>query len=706
MQASSAQGLSIGVVEPVGSPARRRLYRSYLIVLCVVFAVTTAATSTDIWSVVATVPTAFWVFASLAVIVDLPFFTLRRPGYPATVSASVSFTFAMTYAWGHGTGRVTQVVAILAGAALSRRAVWSVVFDVGRYGLALSGALLIVALDGQTYPVPPDVAHLGLVLSAAAAWYTVFRVTTATESWLRAGGSWRRALVTGVGGEALTAATLLLLSPLLIAIVEVNAWLIPLVLVPLYAVRTMSRLWYEQSQRALVDPLTGLPNRTAMARATERETARRAADHPEHGHPDGIAALLVVDVDQFLLINEALGSEVADQVLIAVGERLARQSSSTAAIARLKGDEFGLLLTDPSTEDEVLARASAIRAAFAEPITVENQPLIVDASVGIALCPRDGTDFSSLAQRADAAMHDAKELPSGVALYQPAPVPSGSERLALLGELRRVLDQPDSAEIVPYYQPQIELATGDIVGVEALLRWRHPTRGMVSPEEVIRVAERSPVMQQITRRMIDQVLRQLSRWHADGYRVRASVNVSVRDLSGDLVPWLGERLERYGVAPGDLQLEVTESALMTQPGNVLSCLRSLQLLGVGAALDDFGTGFSSLQHLRGLPLTEIKIDRSFVQSMMDSNDAAAIVRSVIDLGGDLGLRVVAEGVDDERTRARLLANRCHVAQGFYYSRALPVDEFDRWLTEQRAAGHRPAEAREAVFGPTRFGPRW
>ena len=276
--ASRAQrwsGRSGGPARP-GSPAGGHLYVGYLIVLCVVFVAMLVASAANIGSVLAAVPVGFWVLTGLAVIVDTPLFTLRRPGYPATVLASVSFTFAMSYAWGHGTGRVAQTAAILVSAALSRREVWAVVFDIGRYGLALSAVGLVGALAGRTYPVPPDVSHLGYVLVAAAVWYLVFRLLTATGSWLREGGRWRHALVTGVRGEALSAGALLLLSPVLLAIMQVNAWLIPLVLVPLYAVSTMSRLWYEQSQRYLVDSLTGLANRTAMARETKRETARVA----------------------------------------------------------------------------------------------------------------------------------------------------------------------------------------------------------------------------------------------------------------------------------------------------------------------------------------------------------------------------------------------------------------------------------------------
>jgi len=646
----------------------------------------------DITEVLATVPAGFWALAALAVIVDTPFFALQRPGHPAPVWASVSFTFAMAYGWGHGTGRVAQTVAILVGAALGRREAWSVLFDVGRYGLALGAVNLIASTAGRTFPVPPEISHLGYLLGAAAVWYLVFRLLTATGSWLRNGGRWWHALIANVRAEAVTAATLLVLSPMLLAVMQVNTWLIPLVLVPLYAVSAMSRLWHDQSQRYLVDPLTGLPSRIAMARETRRETAKGiTADQPDSGNGNaGAVALLVLDLDQFQLINEALGYEVADQVLIAVGERLARQAGPGTSVCRLKADEFGLLLSGLSDE-EVIARAGTIRSQFTEPITIGGEPLIVDPSIGIAIYPRDGADFPALVQHADIAMHHAKELPGGVAVFQPETESSGPQRWALLGELRRSLDQPGSNGITPYYQPQVDLDTDEVVGVEALLRWCHPSRGMVGPEEVVRAAEHSPVMQQITRRMIEQVLGQLGRWRSVGFAVRASVNVSVRDLyTSDLVSWLRQQLHLYGVAPAALQLEITESALMTQPGTVLTSLRSLQQLGVGAALDDFGTGFSSLQHLRGLPLTEVKIDRSFTQSMVDDAEADAIVRAIIDLAGDLGLRVIAEGVEDERTRQRLLADGCHLAQGWYYTRALPVEEFDRWLAARHASGHRTA----------------
>jgi diguanylate cyclase (GGDEF)-like protein len=475
---------------------------------------------------------------------------------------------------------------------------------------------------------------------------------------------------------------------MLFAIMQVNAWLIPLVLVPLYAVSTMSRLWYERTQRYLVDTLTGLPNWTAMAGETDRELAEVAlADHTNagFGRTDGLIALLVIDLHQFHLINEALGYSVADRLLVAVGQRLCQHATPDTAVCRLKGDEFGLLRRHLANEDEVQAVADAVRVQLAEPFTIDRQQLVLDVCIGIAIYPQHGENFHVLAQHADTALQRAKVAPPGLAVFQPGTESSAAQRWALLEELRRVLDQASGTEIVPYYQPQVDLANGEVVAVEALLRWQHPIRGLVSTDEVIRAAEYSPLMQKITRRMIGQVLDQLRSWRSDGLTIRASVNVSMHDLYGrDFVAWLRRQLHGHDISPASLQLEITESALMTQPSNVLDSLRSLRQTGVGIALDDFGTGFSSLQHLRRLPLTEIKIDRSFVQSMVDDDDAQAIVRAIIDLAASLDLRVVAEGVEDERTLQRLLANSCRIAQGWYYAKARPGADFRQWLADHDA----------------------
>ncbi|WP_157517522.1 EAL domain-containing protein, partial [Micromonospora rifamycinica] len=242
----------------------------------------------------------------------------------------------------------------------------------------------------------------------------------------------------------------------------------------------------------------------------------------------------------------------------------------------------------------------------------------------------------------------------------------------------------ETGEITMYYQPQVAIATGEVVGVEALLRWWHPRRGMVDPEELIRVAEQSAVMRLLTHRVVDDVVEQLAKWSAAGITLRASLNVSVRDLHTDeIVDRIADRLAHCGVRPERLQLEITEGALMADPRRVLATITRLHQLGVAISLDDFGTGYSSLQHLRRLPLAEVKVDRSFVLGMADDADDAAIVRSTIELAGALGLRVVAEGVEDERTWRLLHAAGCDAAQGWFYARPMPAEELAAWLARYR-----------------------
>jgi EAL domain-containing protein (putative c-di-GMP-specific phosphodiesterase class I) len=290
-------------------------------------------------------------------------------------------------------------------------------------------------------------------------------------------------------------------------------------------------------------------------------------------------------------------------------------------------------------------------------------------------------------------MYDAKHRGDPVAVYSAESDHNSPERLSLLADLRRVLEikergagtgEGGAGEITMYYQPQIAIETGEVVGVEALLRWQHPQRGMVDPEELIRIAEQTAVMRLLTRRVVDDVVEQIAKWAAAGIRLRAALNVSVRDLqTGDIADQVAERLARYEVPPAQLQLEITEGALMADSRRVLATISRLDRIGVAIALDDFGTGYSSMQHLRRLPLAEVKIDRSFVLGMAADADDAAIVRSVIELAGALGLRVVAEGVEDERTWRLLHEAGCHVAQGWFYGRPMPAEDLVTWLARYR-----------------------
>jgi diguanylate cyclase (GGDEF)-like protein len=474
--------------------------------------------------------------------------------------------------------------------------------------------------------------------------------------------------------------------------------LVPLTLLVLHAVHRAVRSAAERDRAERVDALTGLPNRRALhARLDASDGERRLA-------------LLVLDLYRFRAVNDALGHVQGDRLLVEVARRLSAAVPPHDLLVRLGGDEFAVL----ATRVDGSAAARRIAAHLAEelhrPFALDGSPVDVSAAFGIAVLPRSaagsatlprsaaGTDAltrsaaASLLRQAEAAMYEAKHRGDLIAVYRPDAAHHSPDRLALLADLRRALRQgPDSDGITLYYQPQIGVATGEVVGVEALLRWRHPDRGMVVPDELIRVAEPTPVMRLLTARVLDEVIAQVAAWHHAGRPLRAAVNVSVRDLHArGIADRIAERLHRYGVPPHLLQLEITESALPADPHRVLDSITRLDRMGVAISLDDFGTGYSSLQHIRRLPITELKIDRAFVLGMATDRGDAAIVRSVIDLARAFGLRVVAEGVEDERTWRRLAEAGCDAAQGWFHARPMPAPELAVWLDRYRPL--RPAAA--------------
>jgi diguanylate cyclase (GGDEF)-like protein len=394
---------------------------------------------------------------------------------------------------------------------------------------------------------------------------------------------------------------------------------------------------------------------------------------------------VLLDLDRFKNVNDALGHEVGDRLLIAVGNRIALAARPGDLVARLGGDEFAIVAKHLESPEQARALADKVEEALQTPVVLEGIPLDVGGSIGIALYPEHGSDFASLLRRADVAMYSAKHSGDGVAFYAVEADQNSPHRLSLLADLRVALSEPDGGGLSLVYQPQIEISSGRVTGIEALLRWRHPTRGPVSPEEMIKVAEPSSVMRLLTRWVLDQAVQRLAQWEAEGLRLRVAVNVSVRDLhTGEIVEQIEELLRRHSVAPSALQLEITESALMADPNRVIATLTKLHQLGIGIALDDFGTGYSSMQHLRRLPLSEVKIDRSFVIGMAEDADARAIVRSIIELAGALGLRVVAEGVEDESAWRLLHLAGCDVAQGWFYARPQQAEELPLWLAKTRA----------------------
>jgi diguanylate cyclase (GGDEF)-like protein len=630
----------------------------------------------------ADLPVAFWLMAALATVADARPFT--PPGRRQTLSVfpSVCLTFAILLAWGLGPAIVVQAVAVAVSSYRMRHAVWRAVFNVGQYTLAFGAAELVLRAAGlRPYPVEGlGAGQVAAVVAAAAVWFTVKYGSVTVALRLRFGGAWwprfRRALV----WELFTYGALLLLSPVLVAAAATRPALVPLVVVPLYAVYRMARLAEEQAALTRRDPLTGLANRAALtaAIADQIEAARGG---------DGRFGLLLLDLDRFKNVNDALGHEVGDRLLTEVGRRVSAAVGPADLVARLGGDEFAVLAPGLSGIAQARALAGEVAGALAEPVRLDGLPLDVSGSIGVAVFPEHGSDVATLLRRADVAMYDAKHRAAPVAVYTPESDHHSPQRLALLADLRTALQSPGtggSDGVVMHYQPQIDIDTGDVVGVEALLRWRHPTRGPISPEELIKVAEHTAVMRLLTLRIVDDVVEQVAKWAAAGVTLRASVNVSIRDLhTGEVAERLAEQLRRYGIPAQQLQLEITEGALMADPQRVLATLAALKRLGVAISLDDFGTGYSSMQHLRRLPLAEVKVDRSFVLGMARDTDDASIVASIVELAGALGLRVVAEGVEDEPTWRRLHATGCQIAQGWFYARPMPGDEVVSWLAHYR-----------------------
>jgi diguanylate cyclase (GGDEF)-like protein len=638
----------------------------------------------------------FWLIVVLALVVDARPFAAPGQAPVATVFPSIAFSFALLLGWGLAPAVLMQALAVVVSSVRLRRAPWRVLFNASQYALALAAADLVLRLAGvQRLTEDNPAAHTGTlgvlaILVAGAAWFMVHDLLTSTAVWLRFGGRWMSTTVTApLRHEALSILSLLALGPLVVAAGNVSTALVPLILVPLFTVSELAQATAEEQRRSRRDDLTALPNRKALhteirqqVRAYTRRSVRVRRDRDDPGRERRMA-LLLLDIDQFRRVNDALGHAVGDQLLGAVAQRLRDAVGADGFVARLGGDEFAILAPRLTDFDAAGVLARRVADALAAPVTLEGLPLDVTASIGVAVHPDHGTDNTTLLRHAEVAMYDAKSRAARYAVYTQESDQNSVERLELLADLRRALEaNPDELRL--FYQPQIEMATGHVVGLEALLRWTHPGRGFVSPDVLIKVAEHTAVMRLITSHVLDEAIAQLAKWRAQGLMLRTSINVSVRDLAHpELVDELAALLADRGVSPNQVQLEITEGALMADPRRVLVTLHRLDKLGVALSLDDFGTGYSSLQHLRRLPLAEVKIDRSFVMGMTTDPDDAAVVRSIIDLARALGLRVVAEGVEDDQTRRLLTASGCDVGQGWLFARPMPADALATWLARYR-----------------------
>lgn len=453
-----------------------------------------------------------------------------------------------------------------------------------------------------------------------------------------------------------------------------------------HSARLVERLGYDATH----DALTGLANRAQLSRQI---AAPRAT-------PDSTAGVLLIDLDRFKEVNDGLGHDAGDRLLVVIAQRLSAFLPSDATVARLGGDEFAALLPDiPGGKDAARRLVEELAAELARPVTVEEAMLTPDVSIGLALAGPHA-DTSDLLRQADTAMYAAKTTDGTIALYDPDMDRGRLENLALLADLRVTLrDHPE--ELAVYYQPKIDLQTRRVVSAEALVRWNHATLGVLSPDRFIPLAETTGLIEQFTPVVLAAALAQCRRWRDDGHDISVAVNLSARNVGNPRLPErVAQALAHARVPASSLILEITESSIIADPVQTLQVLHALADLGVTISLDDFGTGYSSLSYLQRLPVREVKIDRSFVQGLTgdDPRPSRALIASIASLGASLGLRVVAEGVETASVLDELSDLGCDIGQGYHIARPVPHDAFSRWLAERPAANRGDDPALSLVVG--------
>jgi diguanylate cyclase (GGDEF)-like protein/PAS domain S-box-containing protein len=426
-------------------------------------------------------------------------------------------------------------------------------------------------------------------------------------------------------------------------------------------------------QLAYYDPLTNLPNRVLLQdRLRKAILAGQRENHP--------VALILMDLDRFKEINDTLGHHCGDLLLQQVGTQLKSVLWKPDQVARMGGDEFAVLLPRIRAVEDIYLVIRKIRHVLETRFIIEEIPVLVESSIGVAFYPDHGPGAENLLQRADVAMYEAKKKGLEYAIYAPELDRHSPRRLALMAELRRAIEQD---ELFMHYQPMVSLKTHRVIGVEALVRWQHPEYGFIPPDQFIEPAERTGLIRGLTLWILNAVQEQSRIWHqVKQVGLTVSVNLSARNLQDpEIARRIIQMIQECRVAPDTLSFEITETAIMNDPERVMEFIKTIRSLGVWFSIDDFGTGYSSLANLKKLPVDEIKIDRAFVMNLLKNSGEAAIVRSVIDMAHNFNLRVVAEGVENKETYDRLVELGCDEAQGYYMAKPMPVEELTRWLSE-------------------------
>jgi diguanylate cyclase (GGDEF)-like protein len=632
-----------------------------------------------------------WVIAALALLGELRRIVTPGKSAPDAGAVSVTFCFAALLYWGFPVAAVLRAITTLVVALSARRAPFRAFFNVAQLTLSLAAAATVLwAAHIQPAPARPWVpagGQLGSVALAAAAYFTCNFVLVGMAIALHARASLLATLRRALPYQAFVTLALLSAAPLVVVAMNRSVLLLLLFLLPLSAIYANAAMSLNREYQALHDQLTGLPNRTLLL--------RRTADALTEARRTGAkCGFLLLDLDRFKEVNDTLGHPLGDGLLQVIAYRLACSVRPGDVVARLGGDEFAVLLPAVRTITVAAEVAARLRAALAETVRLEGMTFEIEASVGIAMYPDDAATVEVLLQRADVAMYLAKERRTGVEAYVAQADRYSPARLSLLGDLRRGIDR---GEFELHYQPKVFLATGQAAGMEALLRWQHPVRGLLGPAEFIPLAEHSFLMRELTVHVVQLALRQASAWRRSGLVVQLSVNVSRRDLlDAGLAAMIERELAGHGLPPGVLLLEISEQALDREAADIAGGLNALRALGIELSVDDFMTGYCSVGRLKEMSIGEVKIDPSFVAAVASSPDTELIVRSAVHLLRGLGIRSVAEGVESPQVAASLRAMGCDVAQGWQFSRPLNAAAAGAWLARRpAAAAPSPAASRPA-----------
>jgi diguanylate cyclase (GGDEF)-like protein len=594
-------------------------------------------------------PELLLILMTCAVVAELTPLKVVLRASEGEITASNTFAFALLICYGAAPAAVVFALGTILADGIRRKPPERIAFNAAQYVLTVAASgLVLSALTGLPHPHDPTAltpADLPGIIVAALVFHALNSSFVAGAIALAERIDFWRYLASDLFLQASTAG--------------------PLLFLPLLAIHRGGRQAIAKEHQSLHDALTGLPNRVLFRDRVQQ--AVRAAERRQGG-----AAVMIMDLDHFKEVNDTLGHHHGDVLLQEVAERLKTTLRTADTVARLGGDEFGVLLPDVVGADDAQAVAEILQTALREPFVVDGLTLEMGGSIGIACHPDHGDHVEVLIQRADIAMYSAKEAGRGFALYEPQQDHYSPRRLSLAGELRSALE---NEELALHYQPKADVVTGRIVGVEALVRWNHPRHGLLGPEEFVPIAEQTGLIVPLTRWVLGAAMRQVQAWQEQGYELSVAVNLSARSfLDTALAVDIPMLLKLHQIEPKLLELEVTESTIMLDPVRATNTLERLSEIGLRLSIDDFGTGYSSLANLKRLPVDMIKIDKSFVLEMATEHSDAAIVRSTIELAHNLGLQVIAEGVEDRQIWEELARLGCDYAQGYYLSRPLPADK--------------------------------